>query len=342
MANTKRILIADDDEDLLRVMEERCCQMGLRVETARDGMSAIQKIDSQEPDLVILDINMPCGSGLDVCQMASREPLLKAIPVIILTGRKDRETILRCRNLHTHYVSKSPDVWATLEPLVRKLLGLNGCQVEQGSAASEDVEQAVRRAEGEHPHPPAIHSKTFSQLPPPDGRSSIQSQNRSEEIQNRYFDAIFSALGWSESHSSEIKPPASPNETQRPCILCIDDDADFSNSLKLRLQQHGFDVDQACAGMAGYRQAFTSVAQAIILDFQMPDGNGAYILRRLKENPVTSGIPTIVLTGRKDKSLERTVYNLGASRFLTKPVEWDKLLAELDRHVRSFPEAAAS
>ena len=77
----------------------------------------------------------------------------------------------------------------------------------------------------------------------------------------------------------------------------MDDDPDFAAMLKLRLQQHGVDVLHAFAGMEGYRFAFTHEAQAIILDQEMPDGNGEYILRRLKESPVTEGIPVIVLTG---------------------------------------------
>jgi DNA-binding response OmpR family regulator len=81
--------------------------------------------------------------------------------------------------------------------------------------------------------------------------------------------------------------------------------------------------------MEGYRFAFTHEAQAIILDQEMPDGNGEYILRRLKESPATEGIPVIVLTGTKDQALARRMYNLGAARFLTKPVDWEDLWAEL-------------
>ena len=61
----------------------------------------------------------------------------------------------------------------------------------------------------------------------------------------------------------------------------------------------------------------------------MPDCNGEYILRRLKENPVTQDIPVIVLTGTKDQALARRMHNLGAARFLTKPVNWEVLWAEL-------------
>jgi DNA-binding response OmpR family regulator len=66
----------------------------------------------------------------------------------------------------------------------------------------------------------------------------------------------------------------------------------------------------------------------------MPNGRGDYILRRLKENPVTKDIPTIVLTGRKDAALERKLLNLGAVRYFTKPYNIAKLVGELRQHIR--------
>jgi response regulator RpfG family c-di-GMP phosphodiesterase len=65
----------------------------------------------------------------------------------------------------------------------------------------------------------------------------------------------------------------------------------------------------------------------------MPDGNGDYVLGRLKENPVTKEIPVIVLTGHRDKCLERKMYNLGADHFFNKPVQWDELWSALQIYI---------
>jgi CheY-like chemotaxis protein len=101
----------------------------------------------------------------------------------------------------------------------------------------------------------------------------------------------------------------------------------------MRLAEHGVAVRRALGGMEGYRRAFTEPASAILLDFEMPSGNGDFVLRRLKENLVTCDIPVIVLTGRRDKSIERTMYNLGAAAFLNKPYVWSQLWDELQRHL---------
>ena len=128
MKTPKRILIADDDECLVDALARRCQALDLRVERAYDGMSALVKIDALEPDLVILDVNMPSGSGLSVCEMVAPDPNLKAIPIIILTGRTDSQTIATCNRLDAYYVPKGPNIWSLLEPLVVDLLGIGRSQ----------------------------------------------------------------------------------------------------------------------------------------------------------------------------------------------------------------------
>ena len=304
MTSTKRILIADDDEGLVDALARRCQGLGLEVTQAYDGMSALTTIDALEPDLVILDVNMPSGSGLRVCEMVSQDPDLQSIPIIVLTGRTDGETIAACNRLDACYVRKGPDIWSRLEPLVadRLKIGRDAGHTHQASRATP----AENRAEENVP------------------------QTEADRIRERYINTIFAALGGNRARLHESPGDERPqSEVKSPWVLCVDDDSDFAAMLKLRLQQHGVDVLHAFAGMEGYRVAFTHEAQAIILDQEMPDGNGEYLLRRLKESPATEGIPVIVLTGQKDQALARRMYNLGAARFLTKPVDWDDLWDEL-------------
>ncbi len=123
--NPKLVLIADDDENLVDILSHRCRQLGLAVERAHDGMSALTNIDELEPDLVLLDVNMPSGNGLSVCEMLSGDEDLRHVPVIILTGRQDQETIRRCHMLAAYYIPKGAGVWARLQPLIGELLDLD-------------------------------------------------------------------------------------------------------------------------------------------------------------------------------------------------------------------------
>jgi len=310
MKNSKRILIADDDEGVVDALARRCHALELRVERAYDGISALTKIDSVEPDLAILDVNMPCGSGLSVCEMVARDAHLKTIPIIVLTGRSDNETIAACNRLNASYVLKGPSIWSQIEPLLYERLGINRTLPLEAKQPAENCTEA-------------------------------EPETEADCIQNRYIASLFTALGWpAPTRATATDHDSGTGPITRPWVLLVDDDADFAATLKLRLEQQGVDLLTAFAGMEGYRCAITHEAQAIILDQEMPDGNGEYLLRRLKENPVTQDIPVIVLTGHKDQALARRMVNLGAERFLTKPVDWDDLWAVLRPFVQAEHEPA--
>jgi DNA-binding response OmpR family regulator len=118
----QKLLIADDDKDLPESLATRCRSLGLVVDTAHDAMTALSIIDQNPPDLVILDNNMPSGSGLSVCEMMSHHEALAFIPVIMLTGERDEWIIRRCHKMCAYYVPKVADAWQRyLQPLLTEL-----------------------------------------------------------------------------------------------------------------------------------------------------------------------------------------------------------------------------
>ena len=91
--DAKTILIADDDHDFVSIISIRCRLLGLKVFTAFDAFTALSLVRSTMPDLVCLDVGMPGGNGLSVCEMITSDPTFREIPVIMLTGRSDPQTI---------------------------------------------------------------------------------------------------------------------------------------------------------------------------------------------------------------------------------------------------------
>ncbi|MEE9219607.1 MAG: response regulator [Acidobacteriota bacterium] len=92
------ILIAEDNPELLDVLSLQFDWHGYRVLRARDGLEALQQIDS-EPDVLLLDVMMPRKNGYEVCRTIKNDPELHDLPVILLTGRRtesDREWGLDC------------------------------------------------------------------------------------------------------------------------------------------------------------------------------------------------------------------------------------------------------
>ena len=120
----KTIFLVDDDSDLLEAMQRRCESIGLKVRTARNLLTAMSMVEESVPDLFCIDVNMPTGNGLEFCQFLASEVKTKKIPVIVLTGESDAETVRKCGQLRAHYVHKSPNMWRAVEPLVRGLLDM--------------------------------------------------------------------------------------------------------------------------------------------------------------------------------------------------------------------------
>ena len=86
------VLIVDDDEDLRLLARRALVRAGHRVIEAEEGIAGIQLIESQKPDLVLLDLNMPAPDGFEVLRRLRASAAHKALPVIVLTGLGDEES----------------------------------------------------------------------------------------------------------------------------------------------------------------------------------------------------------------------------------------------------------
>lgn len=118
--------------------------------------------------------------------------------------------------------------------------------------------------------------------------------------------------------------------TRRATVLCIDDDPDISKALAVKLKLFGFDVIRAFDGMPGYWMALESRPDAIICDLAMPDGDGNYLHGRFRSHPLTKDVPVLILTAQANPAVKRQMLGLGVNAFLTKPVNFDELLRELN------------
>jgi len=86
-----RILIADDEQNIVISLEFLMKREGFEVSIAQDGAEAIEKIRSEMPDLVLLDVMMPKKSGFEVCQEVKSDPALQSVRILMLTA-KGRDT----------------------------------------------------------------------------------------------------------------------------------------------------------------------------------------------------------------------------------------------------------
>ncbi len=86
-AKAPKVLVADDEMEIVRAVTMRLRAAGYQVISARDGMEATQMAVCEAPDLVILDIGMPCGDGHTVAQRLQNNTRTMMTPIVFLTAR---------------------------------------------------------------------------------------------------------------------------------------------------------------------------------------------------------------------------------------------------------------
>lgn len=91
----KKILIADDESDILEIIGFNLEKEGFITFTAKDGNDAINKAQQIQPDLIILDVMMPFKNGIEVCTILRQHPNLNEVPIILLTAINDEQTHIK-------------------------------------------------------------------------------------------------------------------------------------------------------------------------------------------------------------------------------------------------------
>jgi len=105
-----KILVIDDDKDIVEIVRYTLAPDKLEVLEARDGKEGMARASADRPDLIVLDVMMPELDGLTVCGRLSGSPETKDIPIIILTARG------RMREAFAHYPSVKQFIEKPFEP----------------------------------------------------------------------------------------------------------------------------------------------------------------------------------------------------------------------------------
>jgi PAS domain S-box-containing protein len=119
---------------------------------------------------------------------------------------------------------------------------------------------------------------------------------------------------------------------RRGTVLVVDNDRDNLSLMREALRAHSFSVRTTSRGKRALRVAREVRPSLILLDFRMPDLDGTAVLKQLKENPTTQGIPVIMMTGSGiiDDAKRQKVLALGAASFMTKPFSVEGLIDEIE------------
>ena len=134
----ERILVVDDDRDIVRLVRSYLEKAGYQVVTAYDGETALHMLRREQPHLLILDLMLPDRDGWDVARLVRSDSLLAATPIIMLTARvEDNDKIVGLEIGADDYITKpfNPrEVVARVRALLRR------SQLQRGSPAPKILE----------------------------------------------------------------------------------------------------------------------------------------------------------------------------------------------------------
>ncbi|MCP4601943.1 MAG: response regulator [Proteobacteria bacterium] len=125
MTSMRKILVIDDEPDVVSYLSIFLEDEGFEVVSARDGPNGLDRARSEMPDLITLDITMPGMSGIEVLTTLRRDPSLAQIPVIVITGVANFQKLTTFRGVRPPeaFMYKPMDRELLLEN-IRKLLNI--------------------------------------------------------------------------------------------------------------------------------------------------------------------------------------------------------------------------
>lgn len=118
----KRILVADDEPDLVEIVAAVLENPEWEIQTSTDGKSAIAALEDNDYDLVLLDLLLPAPDGFDILRWIRANERTKDIPVIIVSGRSQEKTVQKALSLGANEFVTKPFEFDTLLSIAGKYL----------------------------------------------------------------------------------------------------------------------------------------------------------------------------------------------------------------------------
>src|ERR1700692_2062171 len=120
----KRILIIEDDRDIVELVRYNLANEGFEVSSAGDGIAGLTQLRKSPPDLLLLDLMLPKMPGLEICKEIRRDPALNRLPILMLTARgEEADRVVGLEMGADDYVTKpfSPrELVARVKALLRR------------------------------------------------------------------------------------------------------------------------------------------------------------------------------------------------------------------------------
>ena len=300
-----KLLLVDDEEDYVRTMAERLEMRDVGSRVALNGEQALEMIQQDAPDVMVLDLRMPGINGMEVLERVRKTH--PEMQVIVLTGHGSAREEHEARRLGAFdYMQKPADttrLLATVRSAWRKSLTF----LRESKQEFDRTMGAAALAEG------GLVDDAQRHL----ARSRAQT----------------------EAGHTAAQPDAAPEEPEPAPgtlkVLYVDDEEDYVRTMAERMEMRALGGDVALSGEEALRMLEEDLPDVMVLDLRMPGLDGLEVLRRVKA--AYPSVAVIVMTGRGSEQDEEEARRLGAFAYLTKPVD----IAELMETIRAAGRAGS-
>lgn len=118
----KKILIVEDEESLLKLESILLTTKGYLVQGVSSGLAALEAVNEELPDLILLDVMLPKMDGFEVCERLKSDPVTRPIPIILLTAKKTPEDLTRGAEVGADQYITKPFKSAMVIDVIEQLL----------------------------------------------------------------------------------------------------------------------------------------------------------------------------------------------------------------------------
>lgn len=289
-----RLLIVDDEPDLCMAMSMLFAD-DYEVVTASNGLEALERLDRYDPDVVIMDLNLPMFDGMDTARAIRKNTAFAEVPIIFLSGDARPEAL-------------SLGSMSELDLFLLKPVDPEGLKREVRSLAKrgnlEPRAKAFTMTELQRLYPAGVTSTSPPTMSPERPKAG-----------------------------TPPAPSPIPPKPDRLRVLAVDDDPDILDYMRVCLQDD-YEIITTIDGEAAPDKIIAYQPDILLLDIIMPKLNGFHLAYLIRLNKRLRGAKVIYVSSRSDRESIEKAFRLGASEYIEKPFTPDQLrrrLAEVTR-----------
>ena len=289
--NKMKVLLVDDEEEYVTTMAERMQMRDVGSRVALNGEEALQMVEDDPPDVMVLDLRMPGIDGMEVLERVKNEH--PNVQVVILTGHGSDKEEKEARRLGAfQYLQKPADTNQILS-VVRSAWSKS---IQAAAEFVKDSKAEIDRS---------MTAAAFAEGGAPELAKEVMEAKKAKS-------------------PSKPQQGAETTSAQSLKVLLVDDEEDLVRTMAERMEMRDVGSDVALDGQQALDMLENDIPDVMVLDLRMPGMDGMEVLRRVKET--YPQIAVIIMTGHGSDKDEEEARRLGAFDYLRKPVDMSQLM----------------